>query len=447
MIKIHPIGGYNEVGKNMTSLEIGNDVINFDLGVFLPAIIGVQEKEKDPTERGMRNLGALPDDLYLDKKNLRNKVRANLISHAHLDHVGAVQYLAPRYKAPVLGTPFTMEVLKALMEDNRKEIPNRLISVNPDKSYDIKGKDGQTYKVEFINMTHSTIQCAIIAVHTKDGIVLYANDFKLDRTPVLGNPPNFTRLRQLAKIGVKVLIVDCLYAPTDRKTPSEKIAKAMLEEVLLAVDHRNAGILVTTFSSHMARLKSIVEYGRKLNRKVVLIGRSLNKYTNAAVRAKCSPFKGRVEMAKYRNQVEKIMRKANQNKKDYLIVCTGHQGEPGAVLDRLSRGHLPYKLSSKDHIVFSSQTIPTPENREMRAALGQRLRKFKPQIFDNVHVSGHGGKEDIRELIAITKPEHVIPSHGGKDKTAFGVELAEEMGYKEGYNVHLLANGKQLVLR
>src|SRR3989338_9389390 len=185
LMKIHAIGGYNEVGKNMTAIEIGDDVILFDAGIFLPAIVGVSEREKIPTEKGMRMLGALPDDLYLESHNLRNKVRAILISHAHLDHVGGVPYIAPRYNAPVLGTPFTIEVLKVLMADSQQHLRNKIISVNVDGSYLVKGK--RNYKVEFINMTHSTIQSSIIAVHTPEGIVLYANDYKLDNSPIFGD--------------------------------------------------------------------------------------------------------------------------------------------------------------------------------------------------------------------------------------------------------------------
>src|SRR3989338_10201861 len=134
-MKLHTIGGYNEVGKNMTALEINEDVFVFDSGLFLPAIVGLTEREKIPTEKGMRHLGALPDDLYLEKKGLRDKVRALLISHAHLDHVGALQYNAYRYKADIVGTPFTMEVLKILAEDSNARLRNRIIRVNPNSSY------------------------------------------------------------------------------------------------------------------------------------------------------------------------------------------------------------------------------------------------------------------------------------------------------------------------
>jgi len=446
MIKIHAIGGYDEVGKNMTALEIDNDVLLFDAGLHLPAIVGVQEREKIPTEKGMRALGAMPDDLYLDKKGLRDKVRAILISHAHLDHVGAVQYLAHRYpKAKILATPFTIEVLKTLMADNGHKLSNPLISINPNSSYIVKGNN--SYKVEFINITHSTIQSAMVAVHTKEGVILYANDYKFDNSPVLGDKPNYKRLKELSKSGIKALIADCLYASDDRKTPSEKIARGLLEDVLFTTDNYKSGLVITTFSSHIARLKLITEFGLRLRRKVIFVGRSLNKYTTAAIKVGKCPFRNDIYIAAYRNQVEKILKKANANKKEYMIVCTGHQGEPGSILDRMSRHQLPYKISENDHIIFSSKTIPTPINEKSRLELEQRLKKFKPRIFDNVHCSGHGGREDLRDLIKLTNPQHFIPSHGDFSKTEPGLNLSIEMGYKKNYNAHLLSNGQELILK
>jgi ribonuclease J len=444
-MKIHAIGGYNEVGKNMTALEIGEDVIIFDSGLFLPAIVGVSEKEKIPTEKGMRALGALPDDIYLRRNNLQHKVRALLISHAHLDHVGALQYNAHKYDAPILGTPFTMELLKILAEDSNTPIKNPIIPVKINGSYIIKGKNN--YKVEFINVTHSTIQSTIIAVHTPEGVVLYANDYKLDNSPVLGDQPNYKRLKELSKIGIKALIVDCLYAKDDRKTPSEKIARGLLEDVLFTTDNRNSGIIISTFSSHIARLKSITDFGKKLNRQVVFLGRSLNKYVTAATKAKACPFRSQVKIFTYRRQLEKELKRMNSNKQKYLIVCTGHQGEPHAILDRFSRNQLPYQLGNEDHIIFSSKTIPSPVNELNREQLEKRLKKFKVRIFDKVHVSGHGGKEDLRDLIKLTSPEHVIPSHGDLKKTTAGAKLAEELGYKMNKTVHLVQNGQALNLK
>lgn len=445
VIKIHTIGGYNEVGKNMTALEIDDDIILFDAGLFLPAIVGVSERERIPTEKGMRSLGALPDDIYLEKHGLRQKVRAILVSHAHLDHVGGVPYIAPRYNAPVLGTPYTMEVLKVLMEDSNQKIKNRIIPVQLNGSYLIKGRSG-TYKVEFINITHSTLQCAIVAIHTNYGIVMYANDYKLDNSPVLGDKPNYTRLRELSKIGVKALIVDCLYAPDDRKTPSEKIARGLLEDVLFTTDNRKSGIIVTTFSSHIARLKTISEFGKRLNREVVFVGRSLIKYVSAAKRVIKTPFFSQIQLASYRNQVQKMLKKISRNREKYILVCTGHQGEPGSVLDRIARHQLPLCLNPNDHVIFSSKTIPTPINEENRQQLERRLKKHHVRIFDNVHTSGHGGREDLRDLINLLKPEHIIPSHGDVRKLTAGASLAVEMGFKLNKSVHILQNGQMLNL-
>jgi len=440
-MKIHAIGGYDEVGKNMTALEVGEDVLLFDSGLYLPAIVGVEEREKIPTEKGMRGLGALPDDTYLDKKGLRDKVRALLISHAHLDHVGALPYNSYRYKADILGTPFTMEVLKVLTQDNNQHIKNKIVSVNLDKPYFVQGKSDK-YKIEFITMTHSTIQSSIIAVHTKEGVVLYANDYKLDNSPTMGDKPNYKRLKELSKKGVKALIVDCLYAPDDRKTPSEKIARGLLEGVLFTTENRNSGMVITTFSSHIARLKTITEFGKKLGREVIFLGRSLGKYMTAAKNVGGAGFAKNVRIFTYRRQLEKILRQVNRNRTKYLVVCTGHQGEPGSILDRMARGQLPLKLQKEDHIIFSSKTIPTEINRASREQLENRLRKFQVRIFDNVHVSGHGGREDLRDLIKLINPEHVIPSHGDLSKTEAGAKLAEEMGYKLNKTVHLMNNGK-----
>jgi ribonuclease J len=444
-MKIHTIGGYSEVGKNMTALEVGEDVILFDMGIFLPAIIGVEEREKIPTENGMRALGALADDLYLDRHHLRDKVRAIIISHAHLDHVGAIPYQANRYNAEILGTPFTMEFLKILLKDNNHRINNKIVSIQPNGSYIIKGK--VNYKVEFINVTHSTIHAAMIAVHTPEGVVIYANDYKLDNSPVFGELTNYKRLKELSKIGVKALIVDSLYAPDDRKTPSEKIAKGLLEDVLFTTHNENSGIIVSTFSSHISRLKTITELGKKLNREVVFVGRSLSKYMEAADRAGMAPFKDKIKIATYKNQKEKMLERINNNKKHFLVVCTGHQGEPGSILDRMSKGQLPLKIGHDDHVIFSSRTIPSPVNELAKEQLVKRLKKLGARIFDSIHVSGHGGREDLRDLIKLVNPEHVIPSHGDLKKLTAGADLAQEMGYTLNKTVHLMKDGDSLEIK
>ena len=443
-MKIYGIGGFNEVGKNMTAVDLGEDVILFDCGLFLPPIVELEEADKVYTEKGMRAIGAIPSDDMLDGLGLRSKVRAIICSHAHLDHIGALPFLAQRYNAEIVGTPFTIEVLKTLLRDEKIFLKNRLRVVQPNSFFYVQGKN-KKYKVDLINITHSTIQTSLLALHTDEGIVVYANDFKLDNSPILGKPPNYDKLKEISKEGVKVLIVDSLYSGDDRKTASEKVARALLEDVLLTTTNENNGLFVTTFSSHIARLKSIVEFGKKLNRKIVFLGRSLNKYVSAAERVNMCPFIKDIEIATFRHQLEKQAQRINKNKSKYMVVCTGHQGEPGSMLDRISKGKFPLNLQSQDHVIFSSSVIPTKASIDNRQKLDSRLRKRGVRMFTNLHVSGHAGREDLRDFINMVNPEHIIPAHGEHRLTAPMVDLAQQMGYKDGKNIHLINDKQRLV--
>jgi len=445
-MKIYGIGGFSEVGKNMTAVELKDDVILFDCGLFLPPIVELEEAEKVYTEKKLRAIKAIPSDYILDNLGLRNKVRAIISSHAHLDHIGAIPYLAHRYNADIIGTPFTIEVLKTLLRDEKINLQNKIRVVQPNSFCYVQGKK-KKYKVDFINITHSTIQCSLLALHTDEGVVLYANDFKLDNTPILGKKPNYEKLKEISKIGVKALIVDSLYSGDERKTASEKVARTLLEDVLLTTDNENRGLFVTTFSSHIARLKSITEFGKKLNRRMIFLGRSLSKYVNAAMQVNMCPFKKDVEIASFRNQLQRALKKVEKNREKYMVVCTGHQGEPGSILDRLSKNNLPFKFKQNDHIVFSSSVIPTRASIENREKLDSRLKKRGIRMFNNVHVSGHAGREDLRDFINMINPEHIIPAHGEHAKIAPMVELAQELGYKNKKNVHLIHDKQRLVFR
>ncbi|UZE93556.1 MAG: RNase J family beta-CASP ribonuclease [Candidatus Pacearchaeota archaeon] len=442
MIKLHAVGGYSEIGKNMTAIEIGDDAFIFDSGLYLPPIVEIEDKKTPYTEKKLRQIDAIPNDLVL--KDIQNKVRAILVSHAHLDHVGAVPYTAHRYKAEVIATPFTVEVLKSLIRDREAKFTNKIRAVTPNSSFTVRGK--KDHKIEFINITHSTLQTALIVLHTPKGAIVYANDFKFDNSPILGKKPNYKRLKELANEGILALIIDSVYADHERKTPSEKIARGLLEDVLLTTANQDACIIVTTFSSHIARLKSIVDCGKQLGRRILFLGRSLHRYVSAASRVKLVPFMKDIKLLSYRTQVERALKKVSKDRTKYMLVCTGHQGEPGSILDRMVRGVLPFKFLSRDHVIFSSSIIPNPINVANRKQLEKKLKARGVRIFTDVHVSGHCGREDIRDMIDMLQPRHVIPAHADLPKLSALAELATEMGYRVGKNVHILQNGQKLNL-
>ena len=445
MVDIYSVGGFSEVGKNMTVVDMGEDAVIFDAGLFLPPIVELEEQEKYHTEKMLRMIKAIPSDHLLDSKNIRQKVRAIIPSHAHLDHLGALPYLGYRYNAEIIGTPFSIEILKREYEDENSPYKNKLVTVQPNSSYTIKGKN-RDYKVDFVNITHSTLQTSMVALHTPEGIVLYSNDFKFDNNPILGKEPNYDLLKKLAKEGVKAMIVDSLYSKDERKTASEKIARGLLEDTMLTTQNDKSAIVVTTFSSHIARLKSIVDFSQRLGRIPLFVGRSLNKYVSSATNVKLCPFAKDIQLASYKKQLEKKLKEANNNRTKYVVVCTGHQGEPGSILDRMSQGKLPFQLNYEDHLIFSSSIIPTPVNFKNRAVMDEKFKKRGVRIFNNVHVSGHAGREDLRDFVNMMNAEHVIPAHGEKEKLLPMVELCNELGYKTGKDVHLMEDGEHLHL-
>ena len=440
MIEIFTIGGYNEVGKNMTALKVDNEIVILDMGLHVEKIVPFDEDEQEGFNASdMLRIGAIPDDSVLKGQG---EVKAIVISHAHLDHLGAVPYLAGKYNCSVIGTAYTIEVLRAILKDKGIHILNPLKVLDGGKSLKISNN----IKIEFLSITHSTLQTVMIIVHTKYGVVIYANDFKFDNHPVIGVKPNYNRLRELGKKGVIGLIVDCTRAERDEKTPSEKVAREMLRDVLMGTSNRGNAIVVTTFSSHIARLKSIAEFGRKINRKIVFLGRSLNKYVSAAEKLNLVKFKG-VEVIGFKG---KIKNKLSYIEKDgrgrYLIVCTGNQGEPKSVLSRLVNDEMPFRFLKDDHVIFSCATIPSETNIKNRAIIESKLKNKYVRLFKDIHVSGHASKEDHRDLISMINPKNVIPAHGDSVKLNALGNLAKEMGYKEGKNLHIVSNGKKIII-
>ncbi len=441
-VEICTVGGFSEVGRNMTAVKVDDDVVLLDMGIFLPAIVGLESEDggRNVSAAKMIEIGAIPDDRVIE--GWRSQVKGIIFGHAHLDHIAAAPYLASRYKCPIYGTPFSLEIIKSILHDEEQKLPNKFITVNPNSSFKLTPK----ITVEFIGITHSTLQCSMIALHTPYGIVLYACDFKFDNTPVLGDKPNYKRLQELGQEGVLMLLVECLYAHKEMKTPSEKVAKEMLQDVLFGVENKGKAVFVTTFGSHLPRIKTVVEAGKKLKRKVVILGRSMGKYIGAAEKLGLVHFSRDIELATYKGHMKKILHEVEQNRGKYLVLCTGSQGEPGSILDKILSGELPFNFSEEDHVIFSCKTIPAAINIANREAMEARLKKNKVRIFTEIHVSGHAAREDLRDFINMVKPKHIIPAHGDAQmKEALG-NLAVEMNYEIGKNVFLMTNGQKVTV-
>ncbi|MBS3105566.1 RNase J family beta-CASP ribonuclease [Candidatus Woesearchaeota archaeon] len=442
MVEICTVGGYNEVGKNSTAVKIGDEIYVLDLGIHLENYVKYTQDEDivDISPKELMRAGAVPDISAIE--DWKNNVKMILPTHAHLDHLGAIPYLANNFKAPIMCTPFTSEVLKGILTEDKIKLNNKIRSMSANSSF----QASNNIKIEFVHMTHSTPHTVMIALHTKEGIILYANDFKLDLFPTLGQKPNFKRLEEFGKQKVLALICDSTYAADARKMPSESIAKEMLREVMLGIDSKNKHVVVTTFSSHIARLNSIVEFGQKMNRKIVFMGRSMAKYVRAAEATGIAKFTNKVEILKFSGQIKRKLNKIAKDRGKYLMVVTGHQGEPKSTLAKMMNGELKFKFFPEDHVIFSCKTIPTPTNIANRQKLEADLRTFNVRIFKDIHQSGHAAREDLRDLINLVKPQHIIPAHGELRMTSALADLAVEMGYKKGTNVHVMGNGERIKL-
>lgn len=443
-IEIAAVGGWGEVGRNMTAVKIEDDVVLFDMGLHLPNYIKLNDEEIGEfvknTEASLKKADAIPQDGAI--KDWRANVKAIVLTHAHLDHMGAAPYLAAKYDVPIICTPFTASILRTICYDEKIELQNKIIALKPGQTMPLS----KNIKLEFCHITHSTPQTIIATLHTPHGIIMYGNDYKLDLHPTLGSPANYEHLKHLGEKGVVALIQDCLYAAEYRKTPSEQVAKEMLREVLLDVDNKGKGIIVTTFASHIARLKSIAEFGKMLGRKTVFMGRSMAKYCYAAKEADVIDLFKQAEILKYSRQIRRKLEDIQHKKDKYLLVVSGHQGEPKSALNKMIDGFYHWNWTSDDHVIFSSHVIPADINIKQRAIMDEKLKKLNVRIFTDIHVSGHSSREDLRDMITMVKPKNILPTHGEQSMMNAFNSLAQEMGYEMHKNLHPLTNGQRIVL-
>ncbi|HZD43931.1 MAG TPA: MBL fold metallo-hydrolase RNA specificity domain-containing protein, partial [Methanomicrobiales archaeon] len=344
----------------------------------------------------------------------------------------------------IIGTPYTIELIRQQIAGEQKfGVNNKLFSLRMGQKYTLS----QNLTLEFVRMQHSIIETITAVLHTPHGAVVYANDFKLDRTPVIGEPPDFARLRQIGKEGVLAFIVESTNVNLKGRCPSERIARDIVRDTITSYEDDKNAIMVSTFSSHIARVKTIAECAHEIGRKPILLGRSMERYSATAEQMKLVGFPETLSMFGNRRTVDRTLRRMMKAGKDRFVpIVTGHQGEPGSILTRITMDDTPYKIEKGDKVLFSAKVIPNPMNFGQRYLVEARLKMRGARIFDDLHVSGHAYREDHYEMIHLLNPQHVIPSHGGLDFTGAYAQFAEEVGYNLHNDLHILRNGKKLLV-
>ncbi len=435
-MKIHAIGGYNQVGKNMTAVEVDDGIVLIDMGYDMEEVIENDKEIEELSTKETIETGAIPDDSKIHDK--KEKVKAIVIGHGHLDHVGAVPKLAGSYDCPIIASPFTMSVIKRKVDNDRKGLDNELVEMEPGESY----QASEGIAIEFVNITHSIPGAVMPVVHTDEGTMVYGLDNRLDDDPVLGDTPDYERLRELGEEGVEVFIGDSTRVDEPGRCMSESIVSTELVHTLDQAYEDDRGVFITTFSSHIERLTSILE-ANDGRRKVALIGRSLKEYTNSAEDLGMIDLDD-VEVVSYWDETNELLEKISKEKEEWLVICTGHQGESGAALTRIAKGDYPIEIEEGDNVIFSSSVIPSPLNRASRYRLDKMIKREGGRVISEVHVSGHAKREDCRDLLMMLDPENFIPSHGTTEMLASHVTLAREEGYTLNEDLFLLENGNTI---
>lgn len=405
-VKIIPLGGLGEIGKNLTVFETKNDIIIIDCGMSFP--------------EGNTMLGVdivLPDMTYLEKN--KDKIRGLFITHAHEDHIGGIPFLLKKVNVPVFGTKLTLGVLEHKLVEHKLKNKAKCQLIKSGK----KMKMGD-FELEFIKVNHSIPGAIAIALRTPAGLFVHTGDWKIDLTPVNGNVIDLTRFGELGKEGVKLLMCDSTNAEKEGFTRSEKDVANSLNE--LFVKYSNKRITIATFSSNIYRIQSVVAAAIKHKRKIAVTGKSMLNITDVGMEL------GYIKIPeKNLINIEEINDYA-PNK--VVIITTGSQGEPMSALYRMAFSeHKVVSLDENDIIILSSHTIPGNE-KLVNTVVNKIAERGITIVQDNstiVHVSGHACREEIKIMHALIKPEYFMPVHGEMKHLLAHKNLAIGMGMKE----------------
>ncbi len=403
-VKIMFLGGVGEIGKNMTAIEYGNDIIIIDAGLTFP----------DEELPGIDLV--IPDISYLVAN--KNKIRGLLITHGHEDHVGGIPYLLKEIDMPVYATKLTL----ALADNKLREHRLNKVQMNTVRPGD-RVKLG-CFTVEFINVNHSIAGAVALCIDTPNGRIFHSGDFKIDLTPVAGEPIDLSRIAEIGREGVKLLLCESTNVERQGYTMSETVVGTTLDH--LFSENVNRRIIVATFASNVHRLQQIVDLAAKYRRKVALSGRSMLNVVDAATKIGELTIPEGVLI-----DVEKIK---NYFDREIVIVSTGSQGEPMSALTRMASGEFnKVTIGSNDTIIISASPIPGNEKMIYRV-INNLYRKGANVVYESlekIHVSGHACQEELKILHSLLNPEYFIPVHGEYRHLKRHAQLAVELGMSE----------------
>ncbi len=418
-LRVIPLGGLNEIGKNLTVLEYANDMIIIDCGLGFP----------DEEMPGIDLV--IPDISYLEAN--REKLRGIVLTHGHEDHIGAIPYVLRQINPPIFGTNLTLGIIKNKLEEHVLPCTPSLNCVHAGETVRLGA-----FSVEFIHVNHSIADACCLSITTPVGVVVHSGDFKLDITPIDGDMMNITRLGEIGKKGVLLLMCESTNAERPGFTPSEKKVGKSLEYIFTTNPDKR--IVIATFSSNVHRVQQIINVSAKHGRKVAITGRSMLNIVGAAV-----------ELG-YMNVPNGVLIDINEIKRfkpeEITLITTGSQGEPMSALYRMAfSDHSQITLGRNDLVVLSSSAIPG--NEKLVGRIINELSKNGVSVLHDavveVHVSGHACQEELKLLQALLKPKYFMPVHGEYRHLAANRELALDMGIED-KNIFISDIGKVLEL-
>lgn len=381
-LKVVFLGGVGEIGKNMTALEFGDDIIIIDCGLSFPG-------------EDMPGVDLVIPDFSYVKENA-NRIRGIVITHGHEDHIGAMPYLFKELKVPVFGSKLTLTLLENKLQEH-KITGVKLNVVRPRNVIKLG-----VFQVEFIKVNHSIAGAMALSITTPAGIVFHTGDFKIDLEPIDGEMIDLPRISEIGAKGVLLLMCESTNVERLGYTMSESSVGQKLERIF--IDNADRRIFVATFSSNIYRVEQIVNLAIKYNRKVAVVGRSMINNIDAGMRIGEFKFDKSVFI-----DVEKV---PNMEDKNVLVLSTGSQGEPTSALSRLANGEFSrLEIGDNDTVIFSSTPIPGNENM-VNKVINNLYRKGAIVIHDDVHTSGHACQEELKIIHSLLKPQYFIPVHG-----------------------------------